>query len=168
MAEKALDAIAFLKADHREIEDLFAKIEKRDTSRAEKEGLIEEVCRALIIHAQLEEEIAYPAFREADVKSDILDEAEIEHTSVKQLIADIEEKSDEDDLLGARVRILSEYVRHHVKEEEGVMFAEVRFSLADLKDIGRRLIERKRELMTDKNKVLISWALPKRVRSFRE
>src|SRR5882672_1902857 len=68
MAEKALDAIAFLKADHREIEDLFAKIEKRDTSRAEKKGLIEEVCRALIIHAQLEEEIAYPAFREADVK----------------------------------------------------------------------------------------------------
>jgi hemerythrin superfamily protein len=151
MADTALDAIEFLKADHREVEELFAKIEKEDAADDDKETLIEEVCQALTVHAQLEEEIAYPAFREAGVDSDILDEANIEHNSVKELIADIEEKSDE--LLDARVKVLSEYVKHHVKEEEGEMFPEVEESDADIEDIGRRLTERKREIMADTKEV---------------
>jgi hemerythrin superfamily protein len=152
MAEKTLDAITFLKAEHREVEELFTQI--GETDGAEKGALVGEVCHALKIHARLEEEIAYPAFRAAGVDGVVMDDANIEHQSVKKLIADIESLSQNDHLFGARVKVLSEHVKDHVEEEEGTMFSQVSSSKADLKDIGRRLTERKRELMTKSSEAL--------------
>jgi hemerythrin superfamily protein len=152
MAEKTLDAITFLKAEHREVEELFTQI--GETDGAETGALVGEVCHALKIHARLEEEIAYPAFRAAGVDGVVMDDANIEHESVKKLIVDIESLSQSDHLFDARVKVLSEHVKDHVEEEEGTMFSQVSSSKADLKDIGRRLTERKRELMTKSSEAL--------------
>jgi len=102
------------------------------------------------VHAQIEEEIFYPAAREASIRDgeDLLDEAEVEHGSLKQLVAAIESNSPEsDELFDARVKVLGEYVKHHVKEEENELFPRARKSDMDLEEVGARLAARKDELM---------------------
>jgi hemerythrin superfamily protein len=145
MAKDALDAIALLKADHREVEDLFAKAEK--TSKASKQKIVQKICQALTVHAEIEEEIAYPAFREAGVSSDTMDEAAVEHATVKQFVEELQEMDAGDEQYDAKVKVLSEYVKHHVKEEEKEMFPKVKATDADVEKIGEELVERKRELM---------------------
>jgi hemerythrin superfamily protein len=143
----AKDAIALLKADHRQVEQWFGQFEKaRDDQR--KLELATSICSALKIHAMIEEEIFYPAFFEATQEEDIHHEAIVEHDGAKKLIAEIEASGPDDDFYDAKVTVLSEMIKHHVKEEEqpGGMFAEARKSDMDLAALGEQLAARKAEL----------------------
>ena len=142
------DAIALLKADHRQVEEWFREFEKaKDDKR--KVTLAKQICNALKVHTQIEEEIFYPAFLEATDDEDTHHEAIVEHNGAKMLIADIEGSSPSDDYYDAKVKVLSEMIKHHVKEEEqpGGMFAEARKSDMDLERLGAQLKARKQELM---------------------
>ena len=142
------DAIRILKADHKEVADMVKKFESGRLSSDRKAAIARQICLALTVHAQIEEEIFYPAARDS-VRSgeDILDEAEVEHDSIKQLVAAIEGSSPDDELFEARVTVLGEYVKHHVKEEETQLFPKIRKSDMDLQEIGAQLMARKKELM---------------------
>jgi len=142
------DAISLLKADHRQVEGWFGQFEKT-RSEARKQDLAERICKALKVHTQIEEEIFYPAFLQEAQEEDIHHEAVVEHNGAKKLIAEIEEGSPADEYFDAKVTVLSEMIKHHVKEEEqpGGMFAKARKSGMDLQALGKRLGARKRELM---------------------
>jgi hemerythrin superfamily protein len=142
------EATALLKADHREVEGWFEQFEKT-RSDGRKLELAHKICTALKVHTTIEEEIFYPAFLEATEEKSIHHEAEIEHDGAKKLIADIESSGPDDDYYDAKVTVLSEMIKHHVKEEEqpGGMFAKARQSGMDLVELGRRMRTRKKELM---------------------
>jgi hemerythrin superfamily protein len=146
-ASGSMDAIALLKADHRQVEDWFEQFEKaRNDDR--KLTLATSICNALKVHTTIEEEIFYPAFLEATEDKEMHHEAEVEHNGAKNLIAEIEASGPEDDYYDAKVKVLSEMIKHHVKEEEqpGGMFAEARKSEMDLDALGEQLAARKEEL----------------------
>lgn len=145
-ASRSPDAISLLKADHKEVKSYFKQYEGLEDV-ADKQALADKICRALTVHAQIEEEIYYPAARAAIDDDDLLDEAEVEHASAKQLIAEIQAMTAADRLFDAKVTVLGEYIDHHVKEEEKEMFPESRASNLDLKALGAQLAERKAELM---------------------
>lgn len=145
-AAKPADAIKLLKDDHREVKAYFKDYESLEDD-AEKQALADKICLALTVHAQIEEEIFYPAAREAIDDDDLLDEAEVEHASAKQLIAEIQAMRAGDRLFDAKVKVLGEYIEHHVEEEESEMFPESRESELDLKALGTQLAARKEELM---------------------
>jgi len=145
-AAKPADAIKLLKDDHAEVKKWFKQYESLEDD-GEKQALADQICLALTVHAQIEEEIFYPAAREAIDDDDLLDEAEVEHASAKQLIAEIQSMKAGDRLFDAKVTVLGEYVDHHVEEEEKEMFPESRDSDLDLKALGVQLAERKAELM---------------------
>jgi hemerythrin superfamily protein len=142
------DAVALLKADHRKVEGLFRKAEK--ASGGAKEKLVGQICNELIVHTMLEEEIFYPACRADDVEEDKMDEAQVEHDGAKVLINDLMGADSGSEMYDAKVQVLSEYIKHHVKEEErprtGV-FAEAKRKGVDLAEIGDQLKARKEELM---------------------
>lgn len=142
------DAIALLKADHREVERMFGEFESA-RSDGRKRELAERICLALRTHTTIEEEIFYPKFLEATDETEIHHEAEVEHAGAKHLIDEIESAGPSDDHFEARVSVLQEMIRHHVKEEEqrGGMFTKAQASSMDLAAIGRELKERKLELM---------------------
>jgi hemerythrin superfamily protein len=123
------DAIALLKADHMQVKTWFAQFEKA-TSSSKKQALATDICAALGVHAQIEEEIFYPAFLQATKDRDMHHEAAVEHDAAKKLIAEIERSGPSDDYFDSKVHVLSEMIKHHVKEEEqpGGMFAEARDS----------------------------------------
>ena len=142
------DAIGLLKADHAEVKKLFTEFEKarkQDDEETRRE-IVESVCQALTVHATIEEEIFYPAFRDTKGMEDLLDEAEVEHTSLKTLVGELEEASPGDELYDAKVKVLAEYVEHHVKEEEGEIFPKAKKSDVDLDALGEALAERKEQL----------------------
>ena len=144
------DAVALLKADHRQVEQWFAQFEKaRDEQR--KLELATSICNALKVHTTIEEEIFYPAFLEEAQDEDIHHEAIVEHDGAKKLIAEIEASGPDDDFYDAKVKVLSEMIKHHVKEEEqpGGMFAEARKSGMDLAALGEQMAARKAELEGD-------------------
>lgn len=145
-AAKPADAIKLLKDDHKEVQAYFKQYESLEDD-AEKQALADKICVALTVHAQIEEEIYYPAAREAIDDDDLLDEAEVEHASAKQLIAEIQAMKAGDRLFDARVVVLGEYIAHHVEEEESEMFPESRDSDLDLKALGAQLAARKAELL---------------------
>jgi hemerythrin superfamily protein len=142
------DAIALLKADHRQVEAWFEQFEST-RSDDRKHKLAQQICQALKVHTEIEEEIFYPAFLQATEDKDMHHEAEVEHGGAKKLIAEIEASGPKDDYYDAKVKVLSEMIKHHVKEEEqrGGMFAEARDSKMDLKALGEQLAARKSELM---------------------
>ncbi len=144
----AIDAIALLKADHRQVEDWFEQFEK-SRSADKKADLAKKICLALKVHTQIEEEVFYPAFIEATQDEDIHHEAIVEHDGAKKLIKEIEASGPEDDFFDARVTVLSEMIKHHVKEEEqrGGMFAEAKQSDMDLVALGQQMKARKAMLM---------------------
>jgi len=146
--DKSPDAIRLLRADHREVKGWFKDYEKLEDDEA-KQDLADQICIALTVHAQIEEEILYPAARDAVEDDDLLDEAEVEHSSAKQLIAEIEAMKAGEDLFDAKVKVLGEYVNHHIAEEESELFPEIRDSELDLKELGEQLEERKTELMEE-------------------
>jgi len=144
---KQMDAVALLKADHRQVEEWFEQFGKSRSS-AKKQQLAANICSALTIHTQIEEEIFYPAFLEATEDKDMHHEAMVEHEGAKRLIAELQGMKPEDDYFDARVTVLSEMIKHHVKEEEqaGGMFAEAKKSKMDLKALGEQLSAKKMEL----------------------
>ena len=147
--KKAADAIALLKADHRKVEGLFAQFGKaKDSGR--KYQLANEICLELRVHAQIEEDVFYPGCREEGVDEDLMNEAYVEHDGAKVLIGEIEKTSPDDQYFDAKVRVLSEQIKHHVKEEEkkqGNMFAKARKAGVDLKALGERMATEKEQLL---------------------
>ncbi len=146
------DALELLMRDHKEAKALFRKFEKLCKANAtgeEKQAVANEVCKKLTVHAQIEEEIFYPATR-ADKTDDLLDEAEVEHASAKDLIAQIEAMTPEDDLYDAKVSVLGEYIEHHVEEEEGELFRKIKPLKLDLAELGAQLMTRKQELLGER------------------
>lgn len=147
-AGKPADAIALLKADHRQVEEWFEKFEAT-SSKAAKKKLAEQICEALSVHTQIEEGIFYPAFIEATEDKELHHEAIVEHDGAKKLISEIEASDPDDDYFDAKVKVLSEMIKHHVKEEEqpGGMFAEAKKADMDLAMLGEELAAKKAELM---------------------
>ena len=146
------DATTLLAKDHKDVKALFRRYEKLAKSEAdasEREELASQICEMLTVHTSVEEEIFYPAVREAEVDEDLLDEAEVEHASAKDLIAQIQSMSPEDDLYDAKVTVLGEYINHHVEEEEGEMFPKCKKSEMDLDELGAQLQARKADLMAE-------------------
>ena len=148
MNAKTLDAIALLTSDHREVKDLFEQYEKLgDKAASKKKNIADEICTALTLHAMVEEEIFYPAVREAAKDTDdLMDEAEVEHASAKDLIAQIQEMDPEDDLYDAKVKVLGEQIEHHVKEEEKEMFPKAKKAGLDLAALADEMLRRKEEI----------------------
>jgi len=143
------DAIALLKEDHRRVAAMFLQFDRMKADGSRKEALVAKICQELTVHARIEEEIFYPAARAAEVESDLLDEAEVEHASAKDLIAQIQEMGPDDELYDAKVKVLGEYIDHHVQEEEGEMFPKCRKAGMELADLAQQLSERKAELMEE-------------------
>ena len=140
------DAIALLKADHEAVSHLFAEYEKT-RSAANKKALVAEICTALGVHAQIEEEIFYPAVKAALKDKLLVPEATVEHAGVKDLIAQLEGVEPDGEMYDAKVKVLSEYVKHHVKEEQGEMFPKAKASSLDMVELGARMAARKDELL---------------------
>lgn len=146
--DKKQDAIALLKADHRTVEELFEKFEKASGDGA-KEKIARRICLELTVHAQIEEEIFYPAC-EGKVEEDLIKEAYVEHDGAKVLIAEIEAGRPDDEYFDAKVKVLSEQIEHHVEEEEKRMegmFSQARKAGLDMDALGDQLRARKEELV---------------------
>ena len=139
---EAISAIDLLEEDHRLVEGFFEEYEKLEAA-PEKEQLGLKICLALQVHAQIEEEIFYPAAREAIEKAELIDEAIVEHAAAKQLIAEIEGMDASDELYDAKIKVLGEQVSHHIEEEEGELFPQVKSSKLDLVALGKKMAERK-------------------------
>jgi hypothetical protein len=149
---KPADAIALLKADHAEVLKLFKEYEKLHKDEApadERAELAQQICRMLEIHTTIEEEILYPAAREVLDEPDVMDEAEIEHNSAKSLIAEIKGMQPDEPMYDAKLKVLGEYIAHHVKEEHKQMFPQLRKQKMDLKAVGLMLAQRKDELESE-------------------
>lgn len=142
----ATDALSLLEADHREVASYFEAYEAA-TEASEKKALADTICLALKVHAQIEEELFYPKARQATGEDDLLDEAIVEHMGAKTLVAQIEATAPGQPLYDARIKVLAEQVRHHVREEEEELFPEVRETRVDLHALGAKLAARKAELM---------------------
>ena len=142
----AKDAIALLKADHATVSDLFADYDKV-RSDAKKKALVAEICTELSVHAQIEEEIFYPAVKAALKDKILVPEATVEHAGVKELIAQLEGLEPDGEMYDAKVKVLSEYVKHHVKEEHSEMFPKVSSTSLNLVELGARMATRKADLL---------------------
>ena len=141
-------AIALLKADHRAVEALFEQYESARTA-PQKEKLAQQICTALVIHTMIEEEIFYPACRDAKVDDSLLDESYVEHDGAKVMIAEIMAASPEEDFYDAKVKVLSEEIKHHVGEEEHMLtglFSQAKRADLDMDALGAQMSARKQEL----------------------
>jgi hemerythrin superfamily protein len=149
---KKNDAVDALDADHIAVKKLFTEFKKLSEAQApgeERKALADQICKELAVHAQIEEEVFYPPVREAINDDALMDEAEVEHASAKDLIAQISAMEADDDLFDAKVIVLGEYIDHHVKEEREEMFEKARGSGLDLKALAVKLKERKKALLAD-------------------
>ncbi|TWS94299.1 hemerythrin domain-containing protein [Reyranella sp. CPCC 100927] len=145
---KSADAIALLKADHRHVEDLFEKAGKARGDR--KQALVRKICTELAIHTMIEEEIFYPCCKGQIEDEDVLDEAYVEHDGAKVLIAELLQSDPDAEFFDAKVKVLSEMIKHHVKEEERRaegLFAQARKAGLDVDQLGEMLMARKQALM---------------------
>lgn len=154
-SSKTRDACALLESDHRAVKKMFKEYEELASSKARsaaqrKTELAKEICMELSVHALIEEEIFYPALRKALSETDLLDEAEVEHQTAKDLIAQIEAMDDSPEILDAKVKVLGEYVDHHVKEERNEIFPKARAARKlDLVKMRDQLEARKAELLEE-------------------
>src|ERR1700723_3760590 len=146
---EAQDAIAMLTADQKKVKKLFANFDKlKDAgSDEDKASIVDQICNELKIHTELEEKIFYPAVRKAIDDPDLMDEALVEHAGAKDLIAQLEDASPDDDLYDAKVTVLGEQINHHVKEEEGQMFPKAKSAKVDTEQLGATMLKRKMALM---------------------
>ncbi len=147
------DALKLLAEDHRRVEALFEEFENTN-GKHNKQRLVQEICAELKIHAQIEEEIYYPAI-EGKVEKDALDEAYVEHDSAKHLINELVAAAPDEDYYDAKVKVLKELIEHHVKEEEKQrdnLFQQTRAADVDLEELGARLEARKAELSAQAEK----------------
>jgi hypothetical protein len=150
-AKPDLDAIALLKADHRKVEGLFEKFEHtKDDAR--KKTLVQEICTELCVHATIEEEVFYPACKGEIKEEDMLDEAYVEHDGAKVLISELLKSDPGNEFYDAKVKVLSEMIKHHVKEEEARsegLFAQAKAAGLDMEELAERLKSRKVELLNE-------------------
>jgi len=152
-APRARNAIALLKADHNEVKKCFKAYQKlvdAEADGSERFALADQICDMLTVHATIEEEIFYPAAREVlgeDV--DLVDEADVEHASAKALIAQIRAMQPDESHYDAKVKVLGEYIAHHVQEEQDELFPKARNAGIDAKALGLQLAERKAELTAE-------------------
>lgn len=147
-ATKTQDAIALLRADHKKVSDLFEQFDKaRSVSR--KRDIVAQICLELTVHAQIEEEILYPEVQAALKDKELVPEARVEHQSIKDLIAAVQDVEPDGEDYDAKVTVMGEWVKHHVKEEQNEMFPKAKQSRLDLVEMGERLRQRKEELMAE-------------------
>ena len=146
------DAVALLTADHEEVKQLFKHYQHLVEAQASGDGkelLAQQICGMLTVHTTTEEDILYPAARAVLSEEDLVDEATVEHASIKELITQILQSSPDDALYDAKVKVLGEHVEHHVKEEEGELFPKLKKAGLDLDALGGQLSVRKQELTPD-------------------
>lgn len=144
-SNKASSAITLLKADHKAVDALFKKYESATSNKVKKQ-LVDEICKELTIHAQVEEEVFYPRVQKALKDHELVPEAKVEHGSLKQLIAEIEGVEPDGEMYDAKVTVLGEYVKHHVKEEEKEMFPKANKADLDMTELGAQITQRKQDL----------------------
>jgi len=145
------DAVSLLTSDHAEVRQMFEEYRQLldDNAGDDRRGeLAGQICSALTVHAEIEEDVFYPALRER-LDELLLDQAEVEHASTRDLVEQIESMEPDDALFDAKVLVLAEYVEHHVQEEENEIFPQAEQSGIDLDQLGAELAERKRELMAE-------------------
>lgn len=150
--KKTHDAITLLTADHDKVKKLFKdfdKLKKDSGTDKQKEKLVGEICSELTLHMQVEEEILYPEVRDPVDDDDMMDEAKVEHATVKELIGQLESMDADDELYDAKVLVLNEYVEHHVKEEQDEMFPRIKKAKVDTAEMGEQIMRRKKELQAD-------------------
>ena len=135
-----------LRADHKLVSGLFDEFEKT-RSDTKKAKLVAQICKELTVHAQIEEEIFYPAVKAALKDKELVPEANVEHASVKDLIAQVQGVPPGDEMYDARVKVMGEFVKHHVKEEQNEMFPKAKKTKLDMMELGARMFARKQELM---------------------
>jgi len=141
------DAIELLKRDHADVKKAFKQFEKAKYKDPQAcKDFLASICRDLEVHTALEEEIFYPAVRGKIKDDDLMNEAQVEHNSAKQLIAEIERLGGDDPMLKAHAQVLSEYVNHHVREEENEMFPKAKRAKLDLEGLAQQMLERKEQL----------------------
>ena len=140
------DAVALLRNDHKVVSELFDQYEKARV-RSRKEELVAQICSELTVHAQIEEEIFYPAVKQALKDKELVPEATVEHATLKSLIAEVEGAEADGEMFDAKVKVMSEYVKHHVKEEQSEMFPKAKASKLDMAELGAQLAARKAELI---------------------
>jgi hypothetical protein len=141
------EATAMLRADHKLVSDLFEQYEKsRSTDR--KKELVAQICKELTVHAQVEEEIFYPAVKAALQDHELIPEANVEHATLKDLIAQVEGLEPDGEMFDAKIKVMSEYVKHHVKEEQNEIFPKARATQLDMTELGEQITARKQELMS--------------------
>jgi hemerythrin superfamily protein len=143
------DATTLLRADHRLVSGLFDDFEKA-RSPAKKKAIVAQICAELTVHTQIEDEIFYPAFKAALKDHALVPEAHVEHSSVKDLIAQVEGVEPDGEMFDAKVKVMGEFVKHHVKEEQTQMFPKAKKSKLDLHELGRQMQARKQELMAER------------------
>ena len=146
---KQQNALALLRADHKKVSELFAQYEKTRSSD-KKRTIVADICTELGVHAQIEEEIFYPAVKAALKDKELVPEALVEHASLKSLIAEVEGVEPEGEMFDAKIKVMSEFVKHHVKEEQDEMFPKAEQTTLDMDDLGAQLAERKEELLAEK------------------
>ncbi len=139
------DAIALLRADHKHVSALYDQYEKT-RSAAKKKSLVASICLELSVHAQVEEEIFYPAVKAALKDKEMVPEAQVEHATLKELIAQVKDKEPDGEMFDAKIKVMSEYTKHHVKEEQNEMFPKAKKTRLDMKELGARMAARKEEL----------------------
>lgn len=146
---KSLEAIKLLTADHKLVSKLFDDYEDAST-KAMKKKLVTQICMELSVHAQIEEEIFYPAVKKALKDHELVPEATVEHLTLKSLIAQIEGKEPDGEMYDAKVKVLSEYVKHHVKEEQNEMFPKAKATKLDMVKLGEQINSRKQQLVAER------------------
>jgi len=140
------EATAMLRADHKLVSELFEQYEK-SRSPAKKKELVTQICKELTVHAQVEEEIFYPAVKAALKDHELIPEASVEHATLKDLIAQVEGLEPDGEMFDAKIKVMSEYVKHHVKEEQNEIFPKARATKLDMTELGAQISARKQELM---------------------
>lgn len=140
------NAVALLKADHASVHGLFAEYDKA-RSATRKQALLTQICGELSVHMQIEEELFYPAVTAVLKSKSLVPEASVEHAGIKDLMTQLEAGDADAEMLDAKVKVLSEYVEHHVHEEHALMFPRVEASTIDIDELGVRMAARKRDLI---------------------
>ena len=143
------DATMLLRADHKLVSGLFEEYENAK-STSKKQQLVAQICQELSVHAQVEEEIFYPAVKKALKDKELIPEATVEHATLKDLISQIEGVEPDGEMFDAKVKVLSEYVEHHVKEEQNEMFPKAKASNLDMMELGAQIAQRKEELLAER------------------
>ena len=146
---QGVNAMELLEQDHREVEELFDQFDELEND-SEKQEMAQKICMMLTVHAQIEEEIFYPAARKATGDAELLDEALVEHAGAKRLVSEIEEMEAGEELFDAKVKVLGEQIKHHIREEEEELFPELESSKKmDFQVVGAQLMKRKEELLKE-------------------